>query len=104
MKKLQIVCIALFLTACDVQIESGTGSMQTFQGAGVTFEVPLESNSVSHGSSGIIYQSDTVSAETDGSTLIVNGEKYGALAPGDTVNLQNLPKVLVNGVERNSDT
>ncbi|MCG7199943.1 hypothetical protein MD273_09440 [Marinobacter pelagius] len=104
MKKLTLVCLAVLLTACDVQVESGTGSMQKFQGGGITFEVPLESNSVSHSSSGIAYQGDSVSAETDGSTLIVNGQNYGALAPGDIVNLQNLPKVLVNGVERSPDT
>jgi len=41
-----------------------------------------------------------VKAETDGKTLTVNGEDYGALSTGDTVDLRGKGKVLVNGAER----
>lgn len=92
------------LAGCEFKAESGTSSMQTFQGAGITFEVPLESNSVSHGPHGIMYQGDSVSAQTDGAILVVDGKGYGRLAAGDVVNVQNPPGVLVNGIERNPDT
>lgn len=39
-------------------------------------------------------------AETDGKKLTVNGKDYGALSTGDTVDLREKGKVLVNGAER----
>ena len=104
MKKLIPIIFCALIVACDVSIESGTDSMQTFQGAGITFKVPFESNSVSNGTFGIKYKSDTIKAETNGNVLYVNGKNYGSVKVGDIVNFKNPNVILVNGEERNPIT
>jgi len=104
MKKLLPAIFCALISACDVSIESGTESMQTFQGAGITFKVPFESNTINHGDFGIQYESDTIKAETDGRALYVNGKNYGAVKSGDIVDFKNPSVVLVNGEERRPGT
>ena len=104
MKKLMLIIFCVLISSCDVSFESGTDSMQTFQGAGITFKVPFESNSVSNGSFGIKYESDTIKAETDGKVLYVNGKNYGSVKPGDIVNFKNPNVILVNGEKRSPNT
>ena len=104
MKKLMPIILCAFISACDVSIESGTESMQTVQGAGITFKVPFESNSISNGNFGIKYESETIKAETNGKILYVNGKNYGSVKSGDIVNFKNPSVVLVNGNERSPNT
>ena len=94
------VLLSIFITSCDVSFESGTESMQTFQGAGITFKTPLESNSVSNSDFGINYVSETIRAKTNGKVLYINGISYGSVKAGDVVNFMNPSKILVNGQER----
>jgi len=86
------------LTAC--KIKGGVSNGAELKGEGVTFLVPTETSSASSGDGGITFDGESVKAETDGKTLTVNGEDYGALSTGDTVDLRGKGKVLVNGAER----
>ena len=104
MKKLLPLILCALISACDVSVESGTESMQTFHGAGITFKVPFESNTINHGDFGIKYESNTIKAETNGEALYVNGISYGAVKSGDIVNFKDPSVVLVNGHERSPDT
>jgi hypothetical protein len=87
------------LTACKFKATVGNG--QELKGEGITFLVPTENSSSSAGSGGISFDGESVKAETDGKKLTVNGNDYGVLSTGDTVDLREKGKVLVNGALRN---
>jgi len=94
------VLLALLLASCNVHVSGGG---QKYVGAGVTFLVPMQTSNVINGTEGIKYESKTLTAETDGKTLTVNGKSYGAVHAGDTVDLTTLGVVKVNGVVREAD-
>lgn len=95
-----LLCTALVatLTGCKVSVNTGGGSR--LEGAGVVFIVPLESAKSQYGTGGINYQSDTITAITDGKQLVVNGKSYGAVQTGDVVDLTDVRVIKVNAQPR----
>jgi len=90
--------LALVLAGCEVKVSSSDG--KKYEGAGVTFVVPMETSSVQNGPTGIKYEGKSVKAVTDGKTLTVNGKNFGQLQTGDVVDLTAPGVVKVDGVER----
>jgi hypothetical protein len=88
----------LALGSCKFKATVSTGT--ELKGEGITFQVPDETSSSSSGTGGIEFNGESVKAKTDGKTLTVDGKAYGAMKPGDVVNLREKGKVLVNGAER----
>ncbi len=86
------------LTACKFKATVSNG--QELKGEGITFLVPTETSSSSAGTGGISFDGKSVKAETDGKKLTINGKDYGVLTSGDTVDLREKGKVVVNGAER----
>jgi hypothetical protein len=93
------ITAALFLAlqGCNVTVSSGG---QRYEGAGITFVVPLQTSDVTNGSFGIDYKSTYLTARTDGSSLLVNGKAYGRLKSGDIIDFTQAGIVKVNGSAR----
>ena len=96
---LALLASLVFLQACDVNIAT-KANHEKLDGAGITFIVPVETSSSTHGSHGITYDGDSVTAETDGKTLTFGGVDYGPLNAGDIVDLSRRDAVRVNGTPR----
>jgi len=73
-----------------------------YQGAGVTFEIPLEPSDALHGTFGISYEGPRFTAQTDGRTLWVDCKSFGSVTEGDVVDFYEYPTIKVNGVVRES--
>lgn len=98
MKHLQLLIVLVaagFLSGCTIS----TGDPQ-LTGAGVTFVVPMQSSQSNYGPFGIDYKSNGFSASTDGKTLLVDGNSYGAVTAGDVVDFTEPGVVKVNGAVR----
>lgn len=89
--------LAMVLTACDLELGPSTFR---YEGAGITFITLMESSRAETGPGGVIYQSDTVKAHSDGRQLWVNDQAYGEVKAGDLVDLSTPGQVLVNGSPR----
>lgn len=93
-----IFAAAISLASCKYKVGITNGT--ELKGKGITFLVPLESGASSAGTDGIQFTGETVTAETDGKTLTVNGLNYGSLSVGDIVDLRSPGRVTVNGTLR----
>ena len=92
--------LAITLSACTASVNSGG---PRYEGAGITFVVPLQTSQVTNGPNGIDYRSDNLNASTDGKMLRVNGKSYGSVKSGDVVDFTTVGQVMVNGVARAAD-
>jgi hypothetical protein len=65
---------------------------------GVTYELPQQSgNSVTIVNSNLIYKTDTLSVEVSDGVITVNGQKYGNVVSGDTIQINSSGEVNING-------
>ncbi|MPM15230.1 hypothetical protein SDC9_61597 [bioreactor metagenome] len=92
--------MAAALAGCKVSVNTGGDGGRRLEGAGVAFVVPMETGKAQFGLGGINYQSNTITANTDGKQLTVNGLSYGALQAGDVVSLTDPSTIKVNGQPR----
>lgn len=104
MKPYILLSLLALMSLSSCKFEASLSNGEELQGEGVTFLVPTETSSSSSGSGGISFDGESVKAKTDGEKLTVNGKDYGALSTGDTVDLREKGKVLVNGTERKPAT
>jgi hypothetical protein len=89
----------LLLAGCEISFGA-----KRVEGGGVTFLVPFENSQAQNGPGGINYKGDSVSARTNGRSLVVDENLYGDLRHGDVVDLTQRGVVKVNGVPRASLT
>jgi hypothetical protein len=97
---MSLLCAAMLsLAACEFSFGG-----KRFEGGGVTFLVPFENSQAQNGAGGIAYKGESVSARTNGRSLVVNENLYGDLKQGDVVDLTQRGVVKVNGEPRASLT
>ena len=88
----------MLLAGCEVKIN--VAEKNQFKGAGIVFEIPMETSDATTGTYGISYKSERFSAESDGQHLLVDGKDYGNLRTGDIVDFYDYPTIRVNGTVR----
>jgi len=96
MKRLLLILIVPTFVGCNFEIQTSESKNQ-FEGAGIVFQIPMETSDASTSPSGIIYKSNRFSATTDGHELWVDGASYGPLSHGDIVDFYAFPEIRVNG-------
>ena len=99
MKILLLVSVLTAMVGCEIEVRSGD-SKNRFVGAGIVFEIPMETSDAQTGPDGINYESDRLSARTNGKELWVNGVFYGTVENGDVVDFYGYPEIRVNDTRR----
>lgn len=98
---LPLLLLAVFaLCACKLKVTPvvSTGGHQ-ITADGVTYIVPWEEGS-HNDMTGFEYKGESVQVSSKGGALTVDGKSYGAVRPGDTVDLTTKGTVLINGQSR----
>ena len=98
--RILLLASLLLCAGCDFQVGVTVSDKNRYSGAGITFEIPIETSDATTGTPGITYQSERFTADTNGKNLIVNGKDYGALNSGDIVDFYEYPTIEVNGEVR----
>lgn len=106
MRKLTLIVgslMAACIIGCTVEVDGDIDDKHSYEGGGITFQIPMETSTAQTSPVGIDYEGPRFKAKAENGTLTVDGKDYGKLANGDIVDFYEYPAIKVNGSVRNPD-
>ncbi|CAN5231977.1 hypothetical protein BH11PSE11_BH11PSE11_16440 [soil metagenome] len=94
-KALMLLCLA----GCT--FKDNTNPVETIKSHGITYQFPPQQNSSSSDSgAAFAFTSESLNFTEKNGKLIVNGKEFGEAKVGDTVSIDSIGEVYVNGIAR----